>query len=184
MSEPLILSPDQRGRWDWVLLSEMEIGDFFLVSHGERDPGRVRNYVAVSGHRLGRSFSVKANDGEHPGYTRVTRVDAEALAEDRAPVAQYGMLNARVEQVYGVSLDRFGVPWMAPDWRIGQSFQVKARRIAEVERSRYVMWMSGSEDGAQPWSFSVELRDEGIEVTRLADGTTYKDLQSALELMG
>jgi len=88
------------GQWIWPLKS-MEVGDFFLVDRADRDVADVRNYVAVRGHRIGRSFTVTTEGG----FAKVERVPYGQTREARKPVMEYETARERFMEWFGVYLD-------------------------------------------------------------------------------
>lgn len=94
------------GKWNWPL-REMLPGYYFTVDHAVRPPEAVRNYVSVAGARMGKFFSVTANDPEHAGHCRVT-CTLPPMQRDQGGgdiVMDYEKLHPKMSEWYGVALN-------------------------------------------------------------------------------
>lgn len=152
------------GRWHWPL-RDMKPGEYFIVGHELKPSEDVRNYVGVRGVQLCKSFSVAANDPEHPGFTRVTCVPFGRDADNNpAPVLKFESAAAKLMNWFAVDPDEAGVWKLEADHR---EVKVKALMVDPQAAERLVFSYGRS---------TIGMSRKGDELTfvRLPQGWTLK----------
>lgn len=185
----------QGGRKTVWPLGDMDVGDWFLVPHELREPGRVRNYVMVDGYRRGIKFSVEKDPPEFPGYTRVTRVDEDRKVPARkAPFVTYGLVDQRMKESYGFGFYDAPGDGTLDELQIGQRLVFVSEQIVEPVLDRYVLKLDQPEtypkgtphklrsDALVDKRFYVKMEHNGVVVERLPNGMSLQEAE-LLELM-
>lgn len=163
-----VIEPEPRsGRWIWPFTT-MEVGDYFLVRHSQREPEGLRRMVYVRGTNLMKRFGFMKNDPDNPGMMRVWRKpnwEMPKLRED----FDYQGLRALLREQY--ALDADALPWGAC-LKPGDSLSMPAKRRAKDQRIAVRVTVAGA-------PYIVELHDGFVAIERIEEGRTLDDWRNA-----
>jgi hypothetical protein len=150
------------GRWIWPF-TQMEVGDYFLVSHEDRDPEKVRHMAAVRAAQLGKRFSTEKWCEKHPGFTKVVRRPDIAPGSVEREEIDYGSLRDVVQRCYRLDINEMA-------WTLMDEGQRDARVAERLELPRQPVHCVRIDFA----TFIVELAPAGIVVQRVATNETLK----------
>lgn len=164
----VLQAPFDGGRWAWPF-KRMQPGQFFHVDHNDRHPEEVRQLAHVRAGTLGYSVSVRADDPEKPGFTRVEYVDKTRGEEDRDK--SYAATNSLLSTHYDFTFDDLNL-WHLQDRPFEPQVLVEdhlGRAVHCEQKPRFdkiVLKMDYA-------SFGIEFFEDRLVVTGLPKGMTY-----------
>lgn len=160
-----------RNRWVWPF-SQMEEGDFFRVDWADKHPSQLRHYVSVRAAQLGKYFSVKKDDPDCPGYTKVTCVapPEERQAKSVGEASFEGEMGlVKMREWYGFDLGA-DMPWAQLD--PAQPEEKARASVAVVQLAKppvdLIVWSSP----LPQFDIGIVLGEDRLDFERLPKHTT------------
>ncbi len=155
------------GKWNWPI-RDMEPGQYFVVDRDRRSAEAVRSYVSMAGVRVGKYFSINANDPDRPGFCRVTctKPPTERGLDDAKRdllVLDYGKANEKMLKWYGVELGQ-DLPWN--NFTTGERGFIEAKQLQSPPYKR--MFVMTDVEG----NFGLVLKPDGVEFYPFPKGAT------------
>jgi hypothetical protein len=157
------------GRWTWPFRS-MEIGDYFLVKHEDRNPEDVRNIASVRASQLGIRISVEKCPQAHPYMTKVRRVAPDEVKAKLPGELDYSQIRGLLMRQYDLDADQ--VPWHALD-KVGERIEHPVKRVEESDGRSAVIASVGGD------AFAVQLLDDRLLLEKVRAGTILENWQRA-----
>lgn len=160
-----VLAPPATGQWRWPF-RQMEPGQYFHVSHADRNPEAVRAFAMTRASYFGLPLSVQANATDIPGCARIEYLvggqphSAKSQTEFK-DLEKAGDFFAR----HGVNLSHHDDHW-SHFWP--RAYEDKVEWKPKPPAKRYAILLSFQTVG-------IEIEDGAIRIARLPPGTRAAD---------